>query len=232
MDKLPGVTYENPHKTPPVVLFVGFSGKKQVGKDTATQMAVTMLQNAGKRVAVTAFAGPLKRMCVEIIGLSHEGVYGTDAQKNQPSHVLWDNMPMNIRLKYATESEPCELLQSMMPIPRTGPMTNREVLQVVGSDIFRNLFGQDVWAKAPFRQDWHEFDVVIFTDCRFPNEKRVTEEHGGSIIRLERHTGFQDNHISETALDGSSFDFKYENNADMESLRAFVQDTLTKLKLL
>lgn len=222
----------------PVVLFVGFSGKKQVGKDTATQMAVTMLQNAGKRVAVTAFAGPLKRMCVEIIGLSHEGVYGTDAQKNQPSHVLWDNMPLDIRVKYSTEDE-VDLTQvhsgcktQYKPRPRSGRMTNREVLQVVGSDIFRNLFGQDVWAKAPFRQDWHEFDVVIFTDCRFPNEKRVTEEYGGSIIRLERHTGFQDNHISETALDDSSFDFKYENNADMESLRAFVQDTLTKLKLL
>jgi hypothetical protein len=222
MDNLPGVIIETSPRTPPVVLFVGFSGKKQVGKDTATQMAVEMLCIAGKRVAVTAFAGPLKRLCVEIIGLSHEGVYGTDAQKNELSHVLWDNMPNEIRSKYSTDGI----------WPRSGRMTNREVLQVVGSDIFRNLFGQDVWARAPFRQDWNDFDVVIFTDCRFPNEKSVTEEHGGSIIRLERHTGLSDNHISETALDKSTFEFRYQNDADIESLRHFVRNVLSTLKLL
>lgn len=222
MDNLPGMIVEKSPKAPPVVLFVGFSGKKQVGKDTATQMAVDMLSAAGKSVAVTAFAGPLKRLCVEIIGLSHEGVYGTDAQKNELSHVSWDNMPQEIRSKYSIDGI----------WPRAGHMTNREVLQVVGSDIFRNLFGQDVWARAPFRQDWNEFDVVIFTDCRFPNEKSVTEEHGGSIIRLERHTGFNDTHISETALDKAVFEFKYQNDADIGSLRNFVHEVLCTLKIL
>lgn len=223
---------ESSAKTPPVVLFIGFSGKKQVGKDTATQMAVDLLSAAGKKVAVSAFAAPLKRMCVEIIGLSHEGVYGTDAQKNGLSHVLWDNMPHEIRVKYAIDHEPNELLQAMIAVPRSGPMTNREVLQVVGSDLFRNLFGQDVWARAPFRQDWQDFDVVIFTDCRFPNEKSVTEEHGGITIRLERHTGLKDNHISETALDNTIFEHRYENNSQVEDLRTYVRDILTRMNLL
>jgi len=222
MDNASPIATESSSNKTPVVLFMGFSGKKQVGKDTATQMAVEILTRSGKKVAVTAFAAPLKRMCVEIIGLSHEGVYGTDAQKNQLSDILWDNMPHEVRSKYSVDGV----------WPRSGRMTNREVLQVVGSDIFRNLFGQDVWARAPFRQDWRDFDVVIFTDCRFPNEKSVTEEHGGFTIRLERHTGLNDNHISETALDNTAFQYRYENNSEVGDLRNFVHNTLTTFGLL
>jgi hypothetical protein len=226
------VDYGNPHgededmrlyrdrKTPHTV-FIALSGKKQVGKDTAANMIVKIMQSQGKSAVLTAFAEPLKRMCVEILGLRPEGVYGTDAEKNSPSHILWDGFTMDIRLKYSKEIDHLD----GRDLPRTGPMTNREVLQVMGTDIFRAIYG-DVWAKAPFNRDWSGHDVVILTDCRFPNEKKVTEDAGGVIIRLERSTGFVDNHPSEIALDGFLFENTYQNSGSFDDLENYIRGIL------
>lgn len=211
---------EQPKKTPHTV-FIALSGKKQVGKDTASDMIRRMLEREGKRVAITAFAEPLKDMCVQILGISREGAYGTDAQKNAKSHIMWDNMHQDIRMKYSKERD----VSFGFQLPRTGPMTNREVLQVMGTDVFRSIY-DNVWAKAPFNRDWSSVDVVILTDCRFPNEKSVTEEAGGVIIRLERETGFSDNHPSEIALDGFSFENVYKNDGSLIQLECYLRDLL------
>lgn len=213
---------EDSHKTPGTV-FIALSGKKQVGKDTAAGMIVRIMESQGKKAVITAFAEPLKRMCIDILGLRPEGVYGTDAQKNELSHIFWDGFALDIRLKYSNEIDQLDGRQ----LPRTGPMTNREVLQVMGTDIFRAIYDQ-VWAKAPFNRDWSGADVVILTDCRFPNEKIVTEEAGGVIIRLERSTGFSDNHASEIALDGYVFENTYQNSGSFDDLETYLRYILER----
>lgn len=216
---------------PPGPLFIALSGKKQVGKDTATEMAADLLRSAGKRVGVTAFAEALKDIAINVLGFDRNLVYGSNEDKETSTHVLWDNFPMDIRLKYSNEHFEGEW-GGGRPIPRDGTMTIREVLQVMGTDIFREMFEEDVWANSPFRRDWREYDVVIITDCRFPNEKRVTDERDGVTIRLVRDTGFVDNHPSETALDDYTFERTYDNNGTLEELRAFVANTLQELKLI
>lgn len=213
-----------PHTT-----FIALSGKKQVGKDTAAKMILDLMEAQGKRVVITAFAEPLKRMCVEVLGLANEGVYGTDEQKNAQSHILWDGFDMDIRLKYSivewVETQNADGTYNCKPIPRSGTMSNREVLQVMGTDIFRAIYN-DVWAKAPFNRTWMGADVVVFTDCRFPNEKLATEEAEGVIIRLERNTGLSDNHLSETALDGIVFEHVYSNNGSLQDLENYLRNLL------
>jgi len=228
---------KNPH-----TVFICFSGKKQVGKDTATNMAVDMLRMSGNKVAVTGFANTLKDMCVDILGLEKENVYGTDEQKNSPSPILWNELPIDIRLKYSNEwidfgtpdddEEDLRHRDNGTPVPREGPMTNREVLQVIGTDIFRTMFSYNVWVDSTFRKDWSKYDVVIITDCRFPNEKIAIEQSNGHIIRLTRNTGFTDEHVSETALDGSTFKIQYDNNGTLEDLNNFIESTLRTLNLL
>jgi len=210
----------------PMPFFIAFSGKKQSGKDTAAAIAGQFLTGQGKRVAMTAFAEPLKRMCVEVLGLDPAGIYGTDEEKNAPSHIMWDGFPIEVRQKYA---DPAVGIWDDTK-PRSGSMTNREVLQVMGTDIFRAIYG-DVWAEAPFRKDWTDIDVVILTDCRFPNEKIVTEKHGGVTIRLERDTGFKDNHASETSLDDAEFEHKYINNKTLSDLELYVCGKMMELGL-
>lgn len=227
----PSVGLKTMTKNTPHTLFIVLSGKKQTGKDTAATFITKLLQGSGKRVVISAFAEPLKRMCIEILGLNRAEVYGTDAQKNALSHIMWDGFPLDIRLKYSKEyvgydpgrGSSIEIRSQWLP--RTGPMTNREVLQVMGTDIFREIYG-DVWAKAPFNADWKDTDVVILADCRFPNEKKVTEDAGGIIIRLERSTGLNDNHASETALDECYFEHTFKNNGSIEDLENYLRDRL------
>jgi hypothetical protein len=212
--------------------FIAFSGKKQVGKDEAMRFAKAMLEKSGKRVLVTAFARPLKDMCIDILGLDPNCVYGTDDQKNSfVSHITWDNLPLDIRLKYSNT----RMDHDGRLLPRSGLMTNREVLQIVGTDIFRTMFFDEVWAEAPFNKTYSGVDVVILTDCRFPNEVDAVEDNGGIIIRLTRDTGLNDSHVSETALDNAKwdyFDYEYYNNGTLEELNEYVRHVLTERKLI
>jgi len=218
--------------TTPGTHFIALSGKKQVGKDTSGQIIARLLTEQGKRVAFTAFAEALKEMCIGVLGLQRSLVYGTDADKNTPTHILWDNLPTDIRVKYGQEIGRVECHTALSRLPRTGFMTVREVLQIMGTDIFREMFENDVWANSPFRRNWSEYDVVVITDCRFPNEKSVTEARGGTVIRIERNTGLNDTHASETSLDNAEFEYRYVNNGSLAELEAFLKDTLQNAKLL
>lgn len=238
----PTKSLKNMTENTPHTLFITFSGKKQTGKDTAAKFMAALLKTNGKRVAVAAFADPLKNMCIDILKIKDVGAYGTNDQKNALSHIMWDGFSMDIRLKYSNEYvtykaeygsfvDVPDRKETQQKMPRSGPMTVREVLQVVGTDIFRAIY-DDVWAKYPFAIDWKGIDVVILTDCRFPNEKKATEEAGGVIIRLERSTGISDNHPSEIALDGHAFENVYANNGSFEDLENYVRQILTKYNLI
>jgi hypothetical protein len=217
----------------PGAIFIALSGKKQVGKDTSAQIIAGLLTKQGKRVTFTAFAEALKEMCIGVLGLPRNLVYGTDADKNTLTHIKWDTLPHAIRMKYSTSYVPHPNGSGLLDmVPRSGPMTVREVLQIMGTDIFRDMFEGNVWANSPFRRNWSEYNVVIITDCRFPNEKSVTETRGGTVIRIERNTGLNDTHASETSLDNAQFDHRYVNNGSLAELETFLTQTLTKLNLL
>lgn len=70
-------------------------------------------------------------------------------------------------------------------------LTCRELLQQVGTNLFRNKFNQDVWVKIMRRHltqnDATTFNV-LFSDLRFPNECALVQELDGIIIRLVRGT--------------------------------------------
>jgi hypothetical protein len=220
---------EYPRIGPPVPFFLCFSGKKQTGKDTSSEICSRILKQQGLKVRSTSFAYPLKHICIHILGMSVDACYGTDKDKDKNSNILWQNMPLEIRKKYQRTIVGSHGKAFVDP---SGPMTNREVLQVLGTDIFRTFFDTDVWAKYPFREDWDGYDVVLLTDCRFPNEKIVTEENGGVIIRLERDTGLEDNHPSEIALDEFTFKHTYQNNGSLEDLEEYLTGKLKEFELI
>jgi len=216
--------------------FIGFAGKKQRGKNAAALIAADILREQGYTVAEYAYAQTLKDMCINVFGLDSNLVYGTNDDKETPCHVMWDGFPDSIRNKYATAYELNPVAKDLgpptptkLPVMRTGPMSVRELLQVMGTDIFRERVYSEVWAEAPFRQDWEGIDYVLLTDVRFPNEVTAVEDHGGQVLRMERSvTGLDsDNHPSETALDDYEFRFSYSNDGTMEELanaiRAFLQ---------
>ncbi len=120
---------------------IGFSGKKQSGKNTAANFVLgTVMKHLGytkgfkitpkgelyvfdlledvsqagifdiledtqrvqrfkeqwldNHIKIYSFADALKQdVCMNILGLSHSQCYGTDEQKNTPTHLKWEDMP-------------------------------------------------------------------------------------------------------------------------------------------
>lgn len=63
--------------------------------------------------------------------------------------------------------------------------TPRLALQLIGTDVFRNNFHQDIWVlsvMARYRTNEH----VVISDCRFPNEIQTIRQVGGRIIQVDR----------------------------------------------
>jgi len=139
----------------------------------------------GKFIKIYAFADKLKKVCIELLGLKEEWVFGTDDQKNTPTHIMWENMPKN-----------------NSKLPSNGPMTAREVLQFVGTDMFRGI-DSSVWVNACMRQiEQEDPEVALVSDIRFENEVKAIQDQGGFVIGLKRNPYKQaDQHASETHID-------------------------------
>ena len=174
--------------------FIVLAGKKQSGKTTSAKYLKQELLKwrSDLNIKITSFASPIKDFCLDVIGLTEEQVYGTDEQKNSPTHIMWDTMPPDVK-GYEDHGK--------MNHVNCGPMTAREVMQAFGTDIMRTYFDYNIWSKAPFNKAWDLVDYVIIDDCRFPNEATEALEHDGMLIKLTRNVRIADNHSSELALD-------------------------------
>lgn len=171
-------------------------------------------------IKLYSFADMLKDLaCIDILGLKREQVYGTDEQKNSTTHLRWENMP-GVITEMMPEIDEKDLetiggrigpyyqkLRNGVVYHRPGLMTGREVMQFVGTEIFRKMYSK-VWAEATIRKVLLEnSDLAIITDCRFPDEAEATKNAGGKVIRLTREVYSEDTHESETALDKDKFDW-------------------------
>jgi hypothetical protein len=68
-------------------------------------------------------------------------------------------------------------------------LTPRKVLQIVGTDIFREHFNTDIWLHSLFRQiqlDVAAGNRVVITDCRFPNEIKGLKSIDCLLCRVTR----------------------------------------------
>lgn len=162
---------------------IAFAGRKQSGKTTCSQAIIdfwneTIGSKTNKVAKIYNFADPLKKdICMNILGLTYDQCYGDDNNKNELTDIVWDN----------------------------AKLTAREVMQFVGTDIFRKM-KTDVWASATITKIKNESpDLAIIADCRFPNEVEAVKNCNGMVIKLTRNP-FNSDHASETALDFNNYD--------------------------
>ena len=166
---------------------IAFAGRKQSGKTTCSEFVQKYFNgviepfNSAK---IYNFADPLKQdICINILGLTEYQCYGTDDQKNELVDCYWD----------------------------TKQLTAREVMQMVGTDMFRAM-QKNVWSSATIRKIQNDKPkLAIIADCRFPNEVDAVKDAGGIVIKLTRNPHNSD-HTSEIALDPNNFD---QSNFDL-----------------
>lgn len=175
------------------------------------------------------FADALKEMCVMLFNVPVECVYGTDEQKNQPQeHLLWENMPGVFTDKDDFENGNVDPEDLGFVYHAAGPMTAREFMQYLGTDVMRKMY-EPIWLENCFRRiEEDKPEIAIIGDCRFMNEIHAVQARGGKVIRLKRSL-YECNHQSEIDADNyEGFDDVIEN-AGMglqESCELFIESLI------
>lgn len=104
----------------------------------------------------------------------------------------------------------------------------RVLLQRLGSDVGREMFGEDFWVGQAFKG--LDDESVVFTDVRFPNEAEAIRGRGGVVWNVVRPgVGAANGHVSESALGGFVFDATIVNDGSLVELEGKVVECLRKL---
>jgi len=186
---------------------IAFAGRKQSGKTTSSEFVRSVIQEYSLgSCKIYNFADALKQdICINILGLSYDQCYGDDIAKNSLTEIRWENV-----LGYK------DLLTNENDYHSSGFMTARQIMQIVGTDIFRRM-KHNVWAEATIKKITNEkYDFAIIADCRFPNEVSAIKQAGGYVIKLMLNP-HDSNHASEVSLDAivydqSNFDLVIDNS--------------------
>lgn len=193
-----------------------------------------------------SYADTLKDICIEVMGLDYEQCCGTDEQKNSLTNYYWEDMPgvitevglnelgAEIADRLSDIKEVCGRLGKYydkignVVIHKPGRMTAREVMQFVGTEIFRRM-NKNIWVENCLRQiDTDGTDLALIGDCRFVNEVEAVQKRGGKVIYLRRNDDDDSTHASENDLKNyKGFDAVIDNrNMSITDLSESVLDLL------
>lgn len=186
------------------------------------------------------FADALKELCITMFDISHEQAYGN--YKNSLTKLKWENMPGVItpectKSLFFKHDEPItdeDFAEIGLLVHKPGFMTAREVLQFVGTDIFRRMY-EPVWVNLLINKIKLDSPLVaVIADCRFDNEAQAVKDEGGTIVRLTRRPT-RDNHASEDGFkDFTDFDLVLDNekldirSANQQLLEFLVQKGISE----
>jgi hypothetical protein len=150
-----------------------------------------VLDAISSEVKIYYLADPLKRIAIDIFGLPEDKVYGTDDDKNEPTHLLWENMP-------GIYTKTDKGLLGLVTYHEPGPMTIREFLQYLGSDVFRKI-NSEVWLDTLFRRIKKDNSrLALVGDVRFDNEIEGCKSKEAMVLGLTKDKfKSADNHASE-----------------------------------
>jgi hypothetical protein len=102
----------------------------------------------------------------------------------------------------------------------------RGLMQRMGTEVGREMFGENIWADTAFKSIKPDARIVI-ADLRYPNEAKAISSAGGEMWRIERPgIGPANSHPSETALDAYDFPIKIANDGTIEELYKTVDSVL------
>lgn len=186
-----------------------YAGVFDISKPTNDFMINKAKDTLDPYVKLYSFADPLKQdICINILGLTWDQCYGSDEAKNTLTSLRWKDMPeYNITWTWMKDYDP------------SGYMTARQVMEHVGTKIFRQI-KIDSWVNGTINKILKDQSkLAIITDCRFPNEVESIKKHNGKVMRLSRSKYHSDseseNVLNENIYDWSNFDYIVRND-DMD----------------
>ena len=238
----------NKNKNMPLI---GISGKAGAGKDLVGVIIQYLVHTEGiinmeywekfksntpfnqivfSKYVIKKFADKLKTLVCLLIGYTREQLEDRVLKEKELGEEWWYYKGRNnslIPYNKNSKRNPEDLIK---PTPRL-------LLQLIGTDLFREQLHPNTWVNASFANYLN--NAWIFTDVRFPNELEAIKKHNGITIRINRglveRTGKmiqEPEHISETALDNAKFDYVIENDGTIEKLIEQVKKILIKEEII
>lgn len=106
----------------------------------------------------------------------------------------------------------------------------RRLLQVLGTEVGRQLLGEDVWVEAIGQRIKSSSEPVVVTGIRFFNELDMIRQLGGVSVFIIR-PGLQQEattaqHASETTLEEHNFNLVVLNTGSIEDLQEAAEAVL------
>lgn len=180
-------------------MIIGIAGYARSGKDTIADILVERHD-----FTKIAFADKLR-----------EGLYWLNPMVSTGEQMIKDYDPRNVRVRWVIDRYSWD---NYKETPWGEEI--RELLQRLGTEVGRNLLGENIWVEA---LDWHAADNIVIPDMRFPNEIKAVESRRGFTWRVRRPgVGPANAHSSETALDHWPVNIDITNDGSIEELAAAV----------
>lgn len=191
------------------VKLLGVCGRKRHGKDTIGEFLWD-----GWDYTPIAFADPIKRICMDIYGLSYDQCYGGDEYKEVVDE-RWGLTPRFIMQKVGTEM---------------GREVHKETwVRYCFQQIEMAQRGEHVLLHIPERRGFfpasesgRNLSQWVITDVRYPDEAISVQGRGGRVLKAVRPslTGtVVDLHLSETSIDDIREDHLLMNDGTLAQFR-------------
>ena len=226
---------------------IAISGLKNSGKTTVANMVAFLLNSPSwlknywsfkhlpqlnKRWNTVAFADTMKQMLADLLGVDKEKFEDRDFKENtfidlnelrmtiSPSNTLSDN-------KFV------KLVKTLDPEIKTSSLTVRQLMQMFGSNVMRQFFGDKIWINSTLNNIRQN---TIISDLRFIIEEEAVHTTGGRIIYVNRPGIEPGNHASEKEviklLTKNKFDAIIDNDSTEKELFYKVKNVLKQFNLL
>lgn len=180
-------------------MIIGLSGYARSGKDTAAEHLVSTYD-----FTQHSFAASMKEAMYRLNPIVHTDAIGP--------------------IRYKSLVDVYGLDKTKEKYPEV-----RRLLQVFGTEVGRNMFGENFWVELVLN-NLRSFHTVI-SDVRFTNEADAIKKQGGQIWRINREgIGPVTGHSSEIDLDDYSFDAVINNNSDINGLKKQVDLAIGEIK--
>ena len=205
-------------------MIVGITGFIGSGKDTVAKMLVE------KGAVQDSFAAPLKDLCASVFGWPRDMLQGDTVE----SRDFRETPDMYWTRKLGIDQ-----------------FTPRLALQLLGTEIMRTHFNQDIWLDSleyRIRKNNPQDQIVVVSDCRFKNELDLIKQLDGIVIHVIRNdlpewyetavhankgsvpakhtmeTRFASVHASEWKWVGYDFDYEISNSGTLQELQLQVDN--------
>lgn len=160
-----------------LIVITGFCG---AGKDTMAQILVDEFG-----YIKLSFASVLKDIVAILFDWNREMLEGlTEEHRKQREQIdIWWSNRLNIE-----------------------NLTPRLMLQIIGTQVFRNNFHNDIWI-AILERRLLKYKKVVITDCRFQNEYEMLKKYNAKFVVIQRNDNpewfndLQNNKIQKPPID-------------------------------